>query len=133
MKRRAKDPSDWKLKFVKPADIILLIFAAAAVALFLFYTLRPGSVEALSAVVSVDGEKVAVLPLNEDADYSPADGIVIRVRGGEAYFAVSDCPDQLCIKAGQLKKPGDTAVCLPRRVTVRITGGQAARPDAVTH
>lgn len=39
---------------------------------------------------------------------------------GEISFTHSDCPDQVCVHAGRLRRPGQSAACLPNQVIVRI-------------
>jgi hypothetical protein len=36
----------------------------------------------------------------------------------------ASCPDQLCVTGGKISKPGQTIVCLPNKVIVRIIGNQ---------
>jgi hypothetical protein len=48
-------------------------------------------------------------------------GVKIAVSAGAAGVVQSDCPDKTCIRAGLLSIPGQMAVCLPNRVTVRVT------------
>ena len=49
-----------------------------------------------------------------------------------AGFAQSECPDQICVACGRLTEPGQCAVCLPARVSVRLQGGGTPSADAVT-
>ena len=56
--------------------------------------------------------------------------VVITFDGaGGVAVTHSDCPDQICVAAGRLSKPGDFAACVPNGVTVRITGSDGV--DAV--
>ncbi len=49
--------------------------------------------------------------------------VVIILNDHEAYIQSSDCPDQICVHAGELTKPGDGAICLPNKVVVQIVAG----------
>lgn len=75
--------------------------------------------------ISVDGEVVKTLSLNEDADLviegfgGGSNRILIengRVRASEA-----DCPDKICVKQGFVSQNGESIVCLPNRMIARIT------------
>ena len=44
--------------------------------------------------------------------------------------AVSDCPTQDCVHTGTITRSGQSIVCLPARIIIRLEGG-AADPDAV--
>lgn len=59
-------------------------------------------------------------------------GITLTVQAENGRVRVSDagCPDKLCVKAGWLSSPGQTAVCVPAGVVVRV-GGEGA-PDVVS-
>ena len=109
--------------------------AAAAVllaaALLLWLTLFSGAA-AETAVVLRDGEELARLDLRGfgQAEYAPAPGVVIRYGEGGAAFVESGCPDQVCVRTGRLTSPGQSAVCLPQRIVLRIEG--EASVDAVS-
>lgn len=45
---------------------------------------------------------------------------IIQVEKGRIRFKEANCPDQICVKAGWLEKPGDIAVCLPNKAVIKI-------------
>ncbi len=55
-----------------------------------------------------------------------------RLKAGDGKIAViaADCPDKDCVKRGWLKKPGDSAICLPHKLVIRLTG--ESEVDGVT-
>lgn len=40
----------------------------------------------------------------------------------------ANCPDQICVNWGSIKRPGQTIVCLPHKVVISITGDQEGEP-----
>jgi hypothetical protein len=101
------------------ADIvlfILLLLIAAGGIIFM-----SGGGEGQTAVVRQDGEVVMTLPLGIDRTVQVG-GTVIQVKDGAIRFAESNCPGQECVHAGWLSSPGDTAACLPNRVSITISG-----------
>ena len=40
-----------------------------------------------------------------------------------AAVTASGCPDQVCVQTGQLTRAGESAICLPARVVLRLEGG----------
>lgn len=47
--------------------------------------------------------------------------VIFHVFGdGSIAFDHSDCPDQICVKTGKLRRPGQIAACLVNDVYVRI-------------
>lgn len=106
-----------------------LILAAALLVLLLLGLLvqrrllkKPG----LRAVVEVNGERAAVLPLSEEqalvldeTGYNR-----VRVSDGAVFMEEADCPDQVCVKTGRVDQPGGVIACLPHRVIVYVEGGE---------
>jgi|AGTN01.1.fsa_nt_gi Uncharacterized protein conserved in bacteria len=95
--------------------ILLLLVAAGGIALM------PGGGEAQTAVIRQDGVFVKEVPLNADQTFWVGD-VEIAVKDGAIAFIASDCPGRECVHAGWLKSPGDTAACLPNRVSIAVSG-----------
>jgi len=95
--------------------ILLLLIAAGGIILL------TGGGEGQTAVIRQDGSIVMTLPLNVDRTVQVA-GTVIEVKDGAIRFAESDCSGQECVHAGWLSSPGQTAACLPNRVSITISG-----------
>lgn len=55
----------------------------------------------------------------------------IRVSDGEIEVADADCRDRDCVRRGPLKRAGDSSVCLPHRLEIRLSG--AAAVDGATY
>ncbi len=102
--------------------LVLIILCVAGIVYALFFS---GSSAGKEAVVSVNGEVVAHLPLSEDTEFS-ADGAqyhnTVVIENGEAYVSYADCPDQICVNTGHISKTGQTITCLPNRMVVEIVG-----------
>jgi hypothetical protein len=109
----------------------VLIILCLSVISCAFYLWSAGGTDGAYAEIAVDGEVVDVLPLQEERLYSPTGRPAVRisVRGGAVGFTASDCPDRVCIHSGFLSLRGQSAVCLPNRVVVRIVAGEAGEGD----
>ncbi len=106
-----------------------LTLAAALLALLLLGLLvqrlllkKPG----LRAVVEVNGERVAVLPLSEDREITLNETGFNRVRvsDGAVSMEEADCPDQVCVKTGRVDQLGGVIACLPHRLIVYVENGE---------
>ncbi len=84
------------------------------------------------AVISVSGAMVGKLPLSKDTVFHGQGAYEVVVEGGAARMAASSCPDQLCVKQGAIRMAGQTIVCLPNQVTVRLEGDADGGLDAVS-
>lgn len=110
---------------------LALLIAAAA----LLLSARPqGGV----AVVEVDGEEVARRELFRltEPELLPVTGkngiaLTVEFSPSGARVVEADCPDQTCLRTGLLTQAGESAVCLPGRVVLRLEGKAAA--DAETY
>jgi hypothetical protein len=87
------------------------------------------------AEVAVDGEVVGSLSLGENRVYSPPGRPAVRiaVRDGAVGFVASDCPGNVCVHSGFLSLRGQSAVCLPNRVVVRVTAADGEALDSTTY
>ena len=56
---------------------------------------------------------------------------LLVIENGEAWLSEADCPNLLCVKTGKIRYAGQSIVCLPHTLAVRIVGGASAL-DAVT-
>ena len=53
--------------------------------------------------------------------FSPAGPVT--VAGGEVFVSQADCPDQVCVLHGPLRRTGGPIVCLPNRLSIEWAAG----------
>ena len=137
-----------ELRPTAPDALVVLAVALLAAGLA-FFQWRDGQAEELTAVVSVDGAEADRFPpealLESPRAYSN-NGYTLEVacalRGevspldhqvsnGELGLRVvlSDCPTQDCVHTGTITRSGQSIVCLPARIVIRLEGGEAAPGD----
>lgn len=108
---------------------LLLVCGAWGAALYLP---RPGDPV---AVLSVDGQTLRVVDLDraEDGVFSirPETGraVEFEIQNGAIRFLSSDCPDQVCVHAGWVARPGERAVCMPNRTALVCYARKEAPAD----
>lgn len=56
---------------------------------------------------------------------------LVRAERGRIAVISADCPDRDCVRRGYISRPGESAVCLPGRLVIRISG--AGEVDGVTY
>ncbi len=123
------------IKLVKWGDgLIIALVLALALAIALPFYLRP--TDALTCEIVQDGAVVQTIPLTTGLDETvTVTGAVtntISLTAEGVRVAASNCPDQVCVRSGLLTRAGQSAVCLPNRLVVRLTGGaEAPLVDAV--
>lgn len=118
---------------MKRGDLWLTLLIAIGIAAAAFVWLGSGNEagggpEGRYARITVNGELYQLVDLKADAGKE----IMIKTARGYNQLDVysdgirmhdADCPDQLCLSFGLVKRIGQTIVCLPNRVLVEIIGG----------
>lgn len=115
--------------------LAVLLFAAA---LLLLLPRLGGGTEGMAAVVYIDGaeaDRVEAAGQTLRRSYSGG-GYTVQAEfdlegGVRAVWA--DCPTQDCVRTGRISRRGESIVCLPARIVIRLEGGaaEAEAPDAV--
>lgn len=113
-------------KLIKKGDI-LIIASVLLISLVWFAVTLFSLGEKQQVKIYLGGElyKAVELSAVEDEEIIDLDGCEIRITGDGACFLSSDCPDGLCVKRGMMDKSGDAMACVPKGITVEITGGRA--------
>ena len=117
----------------KRGDLYLMVgcLLAALVCCCLWFLLRQ---DGGTVIVEQNGQETARYALSEDRTVRiEGEGgyNLLVIEGGEVYLSEADCPTQLCMKTGKIRYAGQSIVCLPHKLAVRIKGG-ASGLDAVT-
>ena len=107
---------------------LILVGAVLAAALAVYVLVNVLGRDGQTVVVTVDGTVIAEKPItvNDAVEIKDADGynrVVIDNR--EVYMESADCPDKVCVKTGRISRAGETIVCLPHKVVVKIKGGSS--------
>ena len=118
---------------LKRGDLYLIIgcLLAAMICCGLWLLLRQDGAE---VIVEQNGRETARYALTEDRTvYIEGERgyNLLVIENGEAWLSEADCPNLLCVKTGKIRYAGQSIVCLPHKLAVRIAGG-ASSLDAVT-
>lgn len=115
-------------------DIILvavLLFAALAAFAVIQLTKKSGGY----AVVVQEGKEIASYPLSEDISvtFQSSNGgyNTLVIKDGKADVTEADCPDKLCVNQHSIRFNGETIVCLPNKLVVKIVSGEEADVDII--
>ena len=105
------------------ADIFLIasivVFSLSVFCLILLVR-KPGEY----VCVRVNGEELDRYSLSDDCEYSLNGGTnVLVIENGAAYISYADCPDGICKGRGKISYSGETIICLPNKLEIRIVGG----------
>ena len=114
------------------ADLILicaLLLISGGLLLLLNAVNRSGE----KVVVYRDGERIAEYPLQEERELLLKSGNggtnILRISDGEADMVDADCPDRTCVGMHAIRHVGETIICLPHRLEIRIEGEKEPEVD----
>ncbi|MBN2168389.1 MAG: NusG domain II-containing protein [Actinobacteria bacterium] len=123
----------------KIGDSIMIASVVIAVAFSIPLVTRESGTRADFAIVEVGGKESVRIVLGENGQdrifeiKGFAGTSKIEVKNGRVRMLESACPDKLCIGMGWAEETGDSIVCVPNRVVIRLTGPDKSRKvDTVT-
>lgn len=107
--------------FISKKDIIL-ITAIIIFALFFYFIYSNMFTSSGNVEIMYNGKTVETHQLTENTVFSVnyAPNVKIEIKDGKVKVISSDCPDKVCVNTGTISKAGQTIVCLPNKLTVRI-------------
>ncbi|WP_346355906.1 NusG domain II-containing protein [Azotosporobacter soli] len=113
--------------------IVVLLSAALAGISASFYLAAHESGEKI-AEVRVAGQVVKTMTLRqgyrEEFTLRQGDEVnVIEADNGRIRIREANCPDHLCVQQGWVSLPNQQLVCLPFRVTVKVTTTESELDD----
>lgn len=83
-----------------------------------------------TVTITIDGELWRTLPLSTDTTIDiPGRGgtNTLCIKNGQASITEADCPDKLCVHQGSIQHNGESLVCLPHKVIVKVTANASER------
>lgn len=120
------------ITFLKPWDYILITFAVflsflPTIVTAIQYSLQPEVTN--YAIVKIHGKEVDRFELYEGAEnvqktYYPSDNQynIIEREGDQIRIKEDNSPDQIGVMTGWIKRPGQTAICLPHSLIIEVLG-----------
>ena len=128
-----------KIKLFSRYDLLVLIAISALAIILLIPNVFTKS-ESLTATITVDGEVVEEIDLNEisgvrEITLQSTPCVKVRMENGKICVVEAECEDRLCVNCGWLDSDGAMAVCLPAKVVVSVDGTKAdsEAPDVITY
>lgn len=115
------------------AIVVVLVIALAIGTSWWFYGGLTRSGPA-GYIITHRGEEIASAPLHEAREIT-VDGeyhLQIVCDGESIYVAHSDCPTQDCVRTAKATHPGQSIVCLPEQVIIKVVGMKTqSDPDLI--
>lgn len=113
---------------IKKADIFVIFLIIIFSFLIYFFTNKVPREDYGSSkkiVITVDGKIFKEVELKENTDLNidintEYGNNEVHIENGEVQMQESDCKDKICMKMGKIKLTGDSIICLPNRLMVKI-------------
>ncbi len=119
------------------ALVVLLVILLAVGTSAWFYGGLAGKGEDVTAVILHHGQEVDRVHLSAlDGDKTVTiDGtyhLTLRFTHNGAQVISSDCPTQDCVRTGHVERVGQSIICLPEQVVVKLEGqSRGSEPDLI--
>lgn len=120
-------------KLITRSDFVL-IFMILFISVASFLAIRSGSRAGDQVIIEYSGGKTK-RPIwwSERFDLEgPLGKSIVEIDQGKVRMVNSPCPEKVCGHAGWISKKGQTIVCLPNHVVIRIDGKSKEKYDAIT-
>lgn len=116
--------------------IIIAVIVVLALSIYLWNRLSVGAVQsnALFVEVRLNGELYEQVSLQEQKEItveSEWGKNTVYVDKGVVKMTYADCPDEVCLKTGEIHQIGQNIVCLPHKLSVTIVGNTEDGVDAI--
>lgn len=118
MEEKRSKSKKFRNDIVLAATVLLL---AAAAMLFWYFGRNDGD----CVSVLLDGAEIARYPLAEDTVVAIASGEgtgenTLVIEDGKASVSDANCPDGICVQHRAISQVGETIVCLPHKLVIKI-------------
>ncbi|NLM69347.1 MAG: NusG domain II-containing protein [Firmicutes bacterium] len=114
---------------IRKGDLLIFVVLMLIGFFMLYNNFFRSKVSGDIAVVEIDGQILEKFDLTVDVDGYRVETDygynVLEVADGSIRVVEADCPDQTCVRFGWIKTIGQTIVCLPHKMIIRIANESA--------
>lgn len=106
------------MKLQKGDFFVIVAILALALSIWIFGMPKESGERVL---IYENGELLHTLSLETPCEVEVS-GLTVKIENKEAEVSAATCPDKVCEKSGKISKAGEIIVCVPNRVSVKISG-----------
>lgn len=121
-------------QYLKIGDLVLMSFLLALAATLMFLPWLRGEEANTFEVVYARTGVVESYPLDTDGEYvivSEETKLCVSVSAGAVRVLSSDCRDRICVQSHEISQAGQSIVCAPAGIVIRIVSEEAVS-DAIS-
>lgn len=119
------------MKRYKKDIIVVLLLLVVALGLYMVLNII-NSKDARYVKIYKEDALMKIYPINADGQYeikTENDFNQIIIEKGSVYMKDANCPDELCVKQGIISKTGESIICLPHKIVVKIASEEGAEDE----
>lgn len=111
------------MKNYKKDILVVLILLVITVGIFFvlrFIHRKPADV----VEIYREDTLIETYSFNDNGQYEIKNGDDINqivIEDGEVFIREANCPDKLCVKQGSISKSGESIICLPHKIVVKVS------------
>lgn len=115
-------------------DLIVLgviIALVVALLLVLFLPKEEGS----SVEIYRSGKLIGEFKMSDYSETSLVKqygSLIVCITGDSVSVLESDCPDKCCVKQGEIRYDGESIICVPQEIVIKIVGGDKLEVEDIT-
>ena len=86
-------------------------------------------------VIYRDNQRIARYPLSSPKEITlqgKVSSVTISIRDGSVRVLRADCPRQICVRAGAIRRSGQQIVCAPNHILIELETSSGKGLDAIT-
>lgn len=132
---RRRIMSKYDFKLFRKADILIYVFIAAMAAVLFFSVFSQKQIKNGFLYIKC-GEESRTCNLTDNTSFTLENNgyaLTVVIEDGEVYVNGTDCPDGICQRTGRISRPGQSIICVPAEISLRIAAQEDTDYDAVTH
>lgn len=112
---------------------IIVVFLLLAVALGCYLYFNMNNIKSAGYVqVYREDSLIKTYPLSKDGQYeikTENNFNQIIIEKGSVFMKDADCPDKLCVRQGKISKNGESIICLPHKLVVKISSEEGTENE----
>lgn len=121
---------------MKKRDIVLIILVLICIVASFVANSLLNSSKSAKVVIYLDNKLYKELPIDEEKTIEiKKNGVLnkIHIHDNGVEMEEANCPDKVCVNTGFIDKSGQSIVCLPHKINVKIVGDEDSDMDATVN
>lgn len=119
---------------IRKNDLILALAVMIAAGIFFAGHLLTAQKGTGDVQIQINGRITQTLNLKKDCTVEINGGTnTVQIKDGKVRMSEADCPDQICVHQKEISRNGESIICLPNKIVLKIVSEEEPEMDAVTN